>query len=50
MRVLTSLQKRIARAVHDEILVTPKIDLVQANSLPKAEGKAVRVLDKRTTV
>ena len=47
MRVLTGLQKAIAHRVRDEILVTPKIDLVQQNSLPQSEGKAKRVDDRR---
>ncbi len=47
MRVLTGLQKAIVRELRDEILVTPRVDLVQTGSLPKAEGKAVRVVDKR---
>jgi len=47
VRVLTGLQKRIAYRLRDEILVTPKVELVQANSLPKSEGKAVRVVDNR---
>ncbi len=49
MRKLTGLQKKIAHSLRDEILVTPKIDLVQANSLPRTEGKAVRVNDTRQT-
>jgi phenylacetate-CoA ligase len=47
MRALTALQKAIARKMQNEILVTPKIDLVQRNSLPVSEGKATRVLDQR---
>ena len=47
MRVLTGLQKIIAHRIRDEILVTPKIDLVQQNSLPQSEGKAKRVDDRR---
>lgn len=47
MRILQNLQKTIARRLRDEILVTPKVDLVQANSIPKSEGKAVRVNDLR---
>lgn len=47
MRVLKNIQKRISEALRDEILVTPKIELVQANSIPKAEGKAIRVIDNR---
>ncbi len=47
MRVLRALQDRISRRLHDEILITPVIDLVQANSLPVSEGKAKRVIDLR---
>ncbi len=50
MRALTALQKRIAQRLRDEILVTPKIDMVQANSLPVSEGKAKRVDDRRPLV
>ncbi len=50
MRALLSLQKRISQRLRDEILVTPKIDLVQANSLPVSEGKAKRVDDRRPLV
>ena len=48
MRVLRGLQDTIARALRDEILVTPKVELVQHNSLPRSEGKAKRVQDLRT--
>ena len=47
MRQLGALQKRIAARLRDEILVTPKVELVERNSLPKTEGKASRVVDKR---
>ncbi len=47
MRVLQGLQGNIARSLRDEILVTPKVDLVQANSLPRSEGKAKYVQDLR---
>ena len=49
MRVLHKLQSTIARRMRDEILVTPKIDLVEQNSLPRSEGKAQRVTDLRTS-
>lgn len=48
MRELRALQDRIVRRLHDEILITPVIDFVQANSLPVSEGKAKRVIDLRT--
>ncbi len=47
MRVLKGLQSRIASQLRDELLITPRVDLVESNSLPKSEGKAVRVQDLR---
>ena len=44
---LQRLNKEIARRLHDEILITPEIRLVPKGSIPKAEGKAVRVKDLR---
>jgi phenylacetate-CoA ligase len=47
MRVLNGLRKRIESLLRDEILITPRVDLVENDSLPKSEGKAVRVQDTR---
>ena len=47
MRVLLNLQKVIAQRLRDEILITPQVELVESNSLPRAEGKAIRVRDMR---
>jgi len=47
MRALQALQKRVSQRLRDEILVTPRVELVQHDSIPKAEGKAVRVVDLR---
>lgn len=47
MRALQGIQKKIASMLRDEILITPRVELVQHNSIPKAEGKAVRVVDLR---
>ena len=44
---LQGLQKRIQRALKDEILLTPHVKLVPKGTLPVSEGKAVRVSDKR---
>ncbi len=44
---LQRLEKEITRQLHDEILITPKVRLVPKGSLPKSEGKAVRVKDLR---
>ena len=45
---LVELQKNVKRALKDEILLTPHVKLVPKGSLPVSEGKAVRVVDKRT--
>ena len=44
---LDRLQKRLAHLIRDEVLVRPLIKLVEPGSIPKAEGKAVRVFDCR---
>jgi len=46
---LQNLTKEITRQLKDEILVTPKVRLLPKGSLPKSEGKAVRVKDLRIT-
>ena len=43
---LDRLQKRLAHLIR-EVLVRPLIKLVEPGSIPKAEGKAVRVFDRR---
>ncbi len=45
---LQSLTKEITRRLKDEILLTPRVKLVPKGTLPKSEGKAVRVKDLRT--
>ena len=47
---LERLCRRIAHEVRDEVLVTPRVRLVEPGGLPKPEGKAVRVQDARTQV
>ena len=44
---LQNLEREITRQLRDEILITPKVRLVPKGSLPKSEGKAVRVKDLR---
>jgi len=44
---LDKLQKYITRLIRDEVLVRPLIKLVEPGSIPKTEGKAVRVFDHR---
>jgi phenylacetate-CoA ligase len=47
MRILKGLEHKIAHRLKNEILITPKIELVEHNSLPKNNGKAERVKDLR---
>lgn len=45
--VLQRLTHNIARALHDEILLTPHVKLLPSGTLPTSDGKAIRVVDKR---
>jgi len=47
MRTLQALQKKITILLREEILITAKVDLVEHDSLPRNDGKALRVIDKR---
>lgn len=47
---LDRLTKEITNKIRDEVLVKPIVKLVEPNSLPKSEGKAVRVIEKRKKV
>ncbi len=47
LKQLEMLRKKISEELKSEILITPKIDLVEPDSIPKGEGKAVRVIDNR---
>ena len=44
---LANLEKHIVRLVRDEVLVRPLVKLVEPGSIPKVEGKAIRVFDHR---
>ncbi len=44
---LLQLQQRIAHVLREELLVTPRVELVEPGSIPRREGKAVRVVDER---
>jgi len=48
MRHLHRVRDTIVRDLRSELLITPVVELVEPNSLPKSEGKAVRLLDRRT--
>ncbi len=45
--VIQALNKEITRKLKDEILVTPRVRLVDKRTIPQSEGKAVRLVDKR---
>ncbi len=45
---LEGLQAHVLALLKEETGVTPVVKLLEAGSLPAAEGKAVRVVDKRT--
>jgi len=47
MREYEKLRRRIAETIRSEILVSPKVNLHQPGTIPKAPGKAVRVVDNR---
>jgi len=47
LRYLTNLRKRITEALKSELLITPVVELVEPNTLPVSEGKALRILDRR---
>jgi len=44
---LEALQAKIIRRLREEILFTPRVDLVEPGGIPAGEGKAVRVIDNR---
>ncbi|MBN2282473.1 MAG: phenylacetate--CoA ligase [Deltaproteobacteria bacterium] len=47
LKQLEKLRRTITEELKGDILVTPRVELVEPNTLPKSEGKAVRVIDKR---
>ncbi|MHB8069794.1 MAG: phenylacetate--CoA ligase family protein [Desulfobaccales bacterium] len=47
LKYLKSLQKKITEALKSELLVTPRVELVEPHTLPRSEGKALRIMDRR---
>jgi phenylacetate-CoA ligase len=45
---LVNLKNEITEKLRSEILVKPKVELLEPGTLPVTEGKATRVIDKRT--
>ncbi len=44
---IEEIKKNIENIIHSEIGLRVRISLVEPKSLPRSEGKAVRVIDKR---
>ncbi len=44
---VAALQQRIARALHAETGLTMDVQVLERGAVPRSEGKAVRVIDKR---
>ena len=47
---LDALTRQITALIRDEVLAKPVVKLVEMGSLPKPEGKAVRVIDNRNNL
>ncbi|MBN2178698.1 MAG: phenylacetate--CoA ligase [Deltaproteobacteria bacterium] len=47
LKQLETLRRAITEELKSDILITPRVELVEPNALPKSEGKAVRVIDNR---
>jgi phenylacetate-CoA ligase len=45
---MAALQNQLVEKLKAETWVRPKVDLLPAGTLPVAEGKAKRVIDKRS--
>lgn len=45
---LVNLKNEITEKLRSEILVKPKVELLEPGTLPVSEGKSTRVIDKRT--
>lgn len=50
IKTIEDMEARITEAVHSTLGIQAKIRLVEPKSLPRSEGKAVRVIDKRKLV
>ncbi len=48
LKYLNALRKKITAALKSELLVTPRVELVEPQTLPRSEGKAMRIVDLRT--
>ena len=44
---LVAFERRVSETLRSALLVRPRVKLVEAGSLPRTEGKARRVIDRR---
>jgi phenylacetate-CoA ligase len=47
LKALKRLEADIVKALQDEIVVRPRVEFLEPGTLPRTEGKAVRVIDGR---
>jgi len=47
LKPLENLRKRVIDELKADILITPRVKLVEPGSIPATEGKAIRVIDNR---
>ncbi len=47
IRMIENLQKRIQAALKDELAINIRIQIVEPHTIPRSEGKAVRIVDHR---
>ncbi|HUH65195.1 MAG TPA: phenylacetate--CoA ligase [Syntrophales bacterium] len=47
LRPLENLRKRVIDELKADILITPRVKLVEPGNIPATEGKAIRVIDNR---
>jgi phenylacetate-CoA ligase len=50
IRELENIKRRITELLRTEILIHPRVVLVEPNTIPASEGKAVRVIDRRKNI
>jgi phenylacetate-CoA ligase len=48
IKELVGIREKIEQYIHNEIGLRVKVTLVEPKTIPRSEGKAVRVIDKRT--
>ena len=47
IKELVGIRLRLENYIHDEIGLRVKVTLIEPKTLPRSQGKAIRVIDKR---